>query len=89
MQIRQCGHSALHTLAAPDSAEDRAAAIWLQVLRSIDSDSADGFPSHQAEAMQMGLDSGKGKIIDYSIQKVWRLVHHSAVQVMLEEATRC
>lgn len=41
-----------------------------QILRSIDSDSADGFPSHQAEAMQMGLDSGKGKIIEYSIQKV-------------------
>jgi hypothetical protein len=42
----------------------------LQILRSIDSDSADGFPSHQQEAMQMGLDSGKGKIIEYSIQKV-------------------
>jgi hypothetical protein len=41
-----------------------------QILRSIDSDSADGFPSHQQEAMQMGLDSGKGKIIEYSIQKV-------------------
>ncbi len=43
---------------------------FLQILRSIDSDSADGFPSHQQEAMQMGLDSGKGKIIEYSIQKV-------------------
>ena len=44
--------------------------MYLQVLRSIDSDSADGFPSHQEEAHKMGLDSGKGKIIDVSIQKV-------------------
>ena len=43
--------------------------VLAQILRSIDSDSADGFPSQQAEAMQMGLDSGKGKIIEYSIQK--------------------
>lgn len=47
-----------------------ACANLAQILRSIDSDSADGFPTHQAEAMKMGLDSGKGKIIEYSIQKV-------------------
>lgn len=42
----------------------------VQLLRSIDSDSADGFPSQHAEASRLGLDSLKGKIIDYSIQKV-------------------
>mmetsp|Transcript_18608 Transcript_18608/g.56169 ORF Transcript_18608/g.56169 Transcript_18608/m.56169 type:complete len:842 (-) Transcript_18608:570-3095(-) len=43
----------------------------VQLLRSIDSDSADGFPSQHAEASRLGLDSLKGKIIDYSIQKAY------------------
>lgn len=42
-----------------------------QVFRSIDSDSAEGFPQSNAEAASLGLDSGKGRIIEFSIQKAY------------------
>ncbi len=42
-----------------------------QVFRSIDSDSADGFPASSSEAAYLGLDSSKGRIVDFSIQKAY------------------
>lgn len=43
----------------------------MQVFRSIDSDSASGFPQNFADVAAMGLDSSKGRIIEYSIQKAY------------------
>ena len=42
-----------------------------QVFRSIDSDSADGFPASSTEAAYLGLDSSKGRIVEFSIQKAY------------------
>ena len=42
-----------------------------QVFRSIDSDSAEGFPASNAEAAHLGLDSNKGRVVEFSIQKAY------------------
>ena len=41
------------------------------MFRSIDSDSAEGFPASSAEAAYLGLDSSKGRIVEFSIQKAY------------------
>jgi hypothetical protein len=43
----------------------------MQIFRSIDSDSAEGFPASNAEAAHLGLDSNKGRVVEFSIQKAY------------------
>ena len=50
---------------------DEALYPGLQIFRSIDSDSADGFPASNAEAARLGLDSNKGRVVEFSIQKAY------------------
>jgi phospholipase D1/2 len=42
-----------------------------QLFRSIDSDSAEGFPSAEEGAYEAGLSMGKGKVIDASIHRAY------------------
>lgn len=64
----------------------RPADAWnVQLFRTIDSDSAEGFPNSSEGAYEAGLTSGKGKSVDASIHRAYiHLIRHAKRYLYLE-----